>query len=148
AAELLLPSLSPDGKGLVAFDAEKGKILLVVNESMKNIMVGWSISHPFSWSPDSQRVAFYFATSRNADDSKIQQHGVAVIDRSGNVRVVRDSLPDYAPGLTDAKVVAFGSGKSNTSYFTVGRVSSNLTANFGMSHGRFRIPMAAYIETC
>lgn len=81
-------ALSPDGKKIVLTDAEKGQLVMANGENIYETQTDWWITRDFSWSPDSTKVAFYYALNAMGDDLYSEKHGVAVFGIDGDLRVL------------------------------------------------------------
>jgi len=75
-----------------------------------------------SWSPDSKKVAFYYAKDCYYDDHHIQQHGVAVLSVDGKLEIVvpDTALPATGGHETCKEVPVAWGPDSNSVYFTAG----------------------------
>lgn len=115
-------ALSPDGKKIVFYNPSKQLLVIGNNTTVHKIHTNWAITRPFSWSPDSRQVAFYYASSWDADDFNIQEHGVALLTLDGRIRVLAEaSSATGTPRSPAAKYVPLGWGQSGQAvYYTAG----------------------------
>ncbi len=114
--ENMLPgnlTISPDGRWLAANytrPLQGGGVLGFGDQSSTvEIPHTWALLRPLSWSPDSTRVAFYYALGDDRDDVWIQLHGVAVASTQGKLQVILPAEEAVGtPAHTFAKDVPIG----------------------------------------
>ena len=113
-------AVSPDGRKIVVFQFERA-IAIGDDTNVHVIPRKWGGVRPFSWSPDSRQVAFYYAPTPFEDDVHIQQHGVAVLTIDGELReLVKPSEATGTPEST-SKDTLVGWGRSQRFvYYTAG----------------------------
>ena len=113
-------ALSPDGRKIVVF--QFGRAIAIGDDTNLHVIPRkWESVRPFSWSPDSRQVAFYYAPTTFEDDVHIQQHGVALLTIEGKLReLVKVSEVAGTPD-GGSKDVPPGWGRSGRFvYYTVG----------------------------
>lgn len=103
-------SFSPDGRSLVVSDWFHERVSICNGKTTHTVQLDrWMVSpFAFSWSPDSRRVAFYYAA--DSDDANVLQTGLVILDTEGQLRIVlkqEDATPTprtwakYAPPVWD-----------------------------------------------
>lgn len=79
-------ALSPDGSKIALFDYLRRTLVIGDAAEVHTIPGDHCVMNPFSWSPRSEQVAFYFTDCADGDDPAVFRHGVAMVATDGKLR--------------------------------------------------------------